>query len=38
MCGMSLSVTGIENHKIEPITEHLSPLQDKSIYLAKLNE
>jgi hypothetical protein len=31
MCGMSLSVTGIEHHKIEPITEHLFPLQDKQI-------
>ena len=29
MCVMSLSVTEIEHRKIEPITKHLFPLQDK---------
>ena len=29
MRDMSLSVTKIEHHKIEPITKHLFPLQDE---------
>ena len=37
MCVMSPSVTKIEHRKIEPITKHLFPLQDKSIKLAKQN-
>ena len=35
---MSLSVTGIEHRKIEPITKHLFPWQDKSTLLAKPNQ
>ena len=34
---LSLSITGIKHHKIEPTTEHLLPLQDKYIKLAKQN-
>ena len=35
---MSLSVTKIEHHKIEPITKHLFQWQEKSIQLAKPNQ
>ena len=38
MCVMSPSATEIEHRKIEPITKHLFPLQDKSIKLAKQNQ
>jgi hypothetical protein len=37
-CLAAPSVTGKEHRKIEPITKHLFPWQEKSIQLAQLNQ
>ena len=38
MCVTSPSVTEIEHCKIEPITKHIFPFQEKSIYFDKHNK